>query len=87
MPHEKRESACDLSARRMRSQPEIEAAGADAFRDLWERRDIAGKSQQENSVVVLSEPNTYEHGFASGKLAALRWVVGMDWKERGLLDT
>jgi hypothetical protein len=38
--------------------PSLKAAGADAFRDLWERRDIAAKSQRKTSVAVLSEPNT-----------------------------
>ena len=29
----------------------------------------------------------YEYGMLCGRLVALRWMLGMDWDEDGILDT
>jgi len=29
----------------------------------------------------------YEYGMLCGRLVALRWMLGMDWAEDGILDT
>jgi len=31
--------------------------------------------------------NPYEVGVLHGKLMTLRWMLGMDWNEEGILDT
>jgi hypothetical protein len=72
---------CDIEARAVAEQGLLSAEAATATRKGQERIErLYGKES-------LTPADDYERGVLDGKHMALRWMLGMDWDEAGILDT